>query len=747
MGEPAGFIRSPLVEDLKTRFFVITSNVGENVVKSVEHNVWATQRKNEQRFDEAYQSCPQIILVFSVTKSNAFQGYARMRSHTGRSTSRHDPFRGFGRLFDVEWLRLEDIEFQEVQHLRNPFNENKQIAYSRDGQELPHSVGSQLCRLIDLKVYREDPDNYEPVGLELRPLRSESPPRSAPMLALPAPSQPQPQHLPQSSIVDPRGHFGPSGSAPPAPGYHFGAYGQPPPQFTPHGHPERPIHHHGYPGAPSAHGSGYPGAPPPGYPGAPLPTSWIGAHPPAGHIAPPGYSAAPPGAAPPPLGTAPPPGYPGAPPGTAAPPGYPGAPPGSAPPPGYPYYPPWMYGRRRKKRRRRSSSSSSSSEGGQPKKPKKKKKDGAKDKKKRKKRNREEKPDFKNMNYEEYMAWWQRSRQPGAGPPPGQPAQAPPPNGAPPARPPPPGAQQESPRSLQIPASWHAAEDARQLAHPPLSLQAAAPVASQAQQHSRSEVPAPEQTPERVHQPDQAAQRLTPTGAESAVQPAPASPGSASSYSVGSEEEAAVLALESEVNKLVQQADEEAAIADVPQNPSLVDSSKAVQEAPTPTETLSIGQKLASFASTFPKLKKTLPSPLTAKLPRQEDRNHAEDPRQQATLAEADKKVSSTLPADSQKKSAAIDAQPAKLVGFVPPTSPCSSSEGGDKNGQAKPGVQQVSKAGDEAKKLQSAPSSPSSQGSEVDTAWARALSSRLDDASGESDAEASGPVLTDAYS
>lgn len=180
MTEPEGFKRSPLLEDPKTRYFVITSNVGEHVVKSVQHNVWATQRKNEQKLNDAYRNSTGVILVFSVNKSGAFQGYARMRSLTGRSACRTDPFNGFGRLFDVEWMRLHDLEVPEVQHLRNPLDDSRQVGFSRDGQELGHAVGAELCRLIDLRVYFEDPANYEPIAIDRA--RAAEPA----MLALPA---------------------------------------------------------------------------------------------------------------------------------------------------------------------------------------------------------------------------------------------------------------------------------------------------------------------------------------------------------------------------------------------------------------------------------------------------------------------------------------------------------------------------------------------------------------------------------
>ncbi|CAJ1416960.1 unnamed protein product [Effrenium voratum] len=131
--EPTGFRRSPLLQDPRVRFFVITSNVGDNVVKSVENNVWATQRKNEPLLIDAFRSCRAVILIFSVSRSGAFQGYARMRSLPGHSRCKADPFSGFGRLFDVEWLRLQDVIMPEVSYLRNPLDEGRQAS----GQSRP----------------------------------------------------------------------------------------------------------------------------------------------------------------------------------------------------------------------------------------------------------------------------------------------------------------------------------------------------------------------------------------------------------------------------------------------------------------------------------------------------------------------------------------------------------------------------------------------------------------------------------
>jgi len=138
---------------------VITSHTKEHVVKSVQHSLWATQRKNEQRLDDAYRTAPAVILVFSVNRSEAFQGYACMRSPVGRPRSRSmDPFNGFGRLFDMEWLRLHDLGYHEVEHLRNPLNGDRPVHFSRDGQELANDVGRRLCSIIDKHV--DDPASF-----------------------------------------------------------------------------------------------------------------------------------------------------------------------------------------------------------------------------------------------------------------------------------------------------------------------------------------------------------------------------------------------------------------------------------------------------------------------------------------------------------------------------------------------------------------------------------------------------------
>jgi len=163
MALPAGFSKSPLLEDPSTRLFIIRSSCGEHVVKSIEHSVWATLRKNEEKLDRAFRGKGAVILVFSVNRSGAFQGFARMRSVTGKAKASTDPFDGFGKLFDVEWLRAIDVQADNVSHLENSLDNGRAVGFSRDGQELTQSVGAELCRHFDLQQFHKNPTTYEPL--------------------------------------------------------------------------------------------------------------------------------------------------------------------------------------------------------------------------------------------------------------------------------------------------------------------------------------------------------------------------------------------------------------------------------------------------------------------------------------------------------------------------------------------------------------------------------------------------------
>jgi len=182
--------------DSRTRYFIIKCNSHKNLVSSIQHNVWATQRHNEKKLNEALRVSPYVVLLFSVNQSGSFQGYARMTGRCGES-DREDPFAGFGALFNVKWLKLHDLDFAELSHLNNPWNDGLSIKISRDGQELPNSLGRTICGLIDEGVYLADPDGF--IADDEEP--NEVPP-DAPLEGLPL----FPESNRSRGVNDPRAH-------------------------------------------------------------------------------------------------------------------------------------------------------------------------------------------------------------------------------------------------------------------------------------------------------------------------------------------------------------------------------------------------------------------------------------------------------------------------------------------------------------------------------------------------------------
>ncbi|CAF1968279.1 unnamed protein product [Brassica napus] len=101
------------------RYFVVKSCNLENFELSVQRGVWATQRSNEAKLNEAFDSVANVILIFSVNRTRHFQ--------------------------------LCELSFHKTRNLRNPYNENLPVKISRDCQELEPSVGEELASLLYLE--------------------------------------------------------------------------------------------------------------------------------------------------------------------------------------------------------------------------------------------------------------------------------------------------------------------------------------------------------------------------------------------------------------------------------------------------------------------------------------------------------------------------------------------------------------------------------------------------------------------
>ena len=58
---------------MESRYFIVKSCNRENLELSVQQGVWATQRSNEAKLNEAFDSVENVILIFSVNRTRHFQ--------------------------------------------------------------------------------------------------------------------------------------------------------------------------------------------------------------------------------------------------------------------------------------------------------------------------------------------------------------------------------------------------------------------------------------------------------------------------------------------------------------------------------------------------------------------------------------------------------------------------------------------------------------------------------------------------
>ncbi|CAH3173820.1 unnamed protein product [Porites evermanni] len=145
------------VEDFfeEARYFVMKSNNHENVALSKAKGVWSTPKANEKKLNATFKRYKNVILIFSVKESGKFQGFARLASeakHGGPTMPWVLPpgmsAKALGGVFKLEWLNRRELWFSKCLHLRNPWNDNKEVKICRDGQEVEPSVGEALCRLF-----------------------------------------------------------------------------------------------------------------------------------------------------------------------------------------------------------------------------------------------------------------------------------------------------------------------------------------------------------------------------------------------------------------------------------------------------------------------------------------------------------------------------------------------------------------------------------------------------------------------
>jgi len=135
----------------KCRYFVMRSMNNRNIQISAAKGIWATSVGNSSRLRQAFKDVDHAILIFSATESRNFQGYAKMMCEPddtlfpgvwGDMTCR------LGANFRVHWIKQCSARVDQADHITNPQNEDLPVRRCRAGQEIPSSVGEQLCRFL-----------------------------------------------------------------------------------------------------------------------------------------------------------------------------------------------------------------------------------------------------------------------------------------------------------------------------------------------------------------------------------------------------------------------------------------------------------------------------------------------------------------------------------------------------------------------------------------------------------------------
>uniref|UniRef100_A0A3B3T4R6 RNA helicase n=1 Tax=Paramormyrops kingsleyae TaxID=1676925 RepID=A0A3B3T4R6_9TELE len=116
------------------RYFIMKSSNLRNIDLSQQRGIWSTTPSNELKLNRAFVDSSVVFLIFSVQGSGQFQGYARMSSAIGLERCQDWGSAGLGGVFRVEWVRKDSLPFQLAQQLVNPWNDNKKVQISRDGQ-------------------------------------------------------------------------------------------------------------------------------------------------------------------------------------------------------------------------------------------------------------------------------------------------------------------------------------------------------------------------------------------------------------------------------------------------------------------------------------------------------------------------------------------------------------------------------------------------------------------------------------
>ncbi|TNV82731.1 hypothetical protein FGO68_gene3030 [Halteria grandinella] len=139
----------------RTRFFIVKSFNYDSIELSIKNEVWSTSPGPTKKLTNAFKSSDNVILIFSVNESRAFQGFAMMESEPDPEIKKElflsdeaSPIQ-FADNFRIRWIVHCNQMFSSFEFLPpNPMNDELPIKQSKNGQELPFKLGNFLVNLI-----------------------------------------------------------------------------------------------------------------------------------------------------------------------------------------------------------------------------------------------------------------------------------------------------------------------------------------------------------------------------------------------------------------------------------------------------------------------------------------------------------------------------------------------------------------------------------------------------------------------
>jgi len=160
------FRRMEISETVKdVSYFIIKCKANTSLSYSLKHGLWAVpvRKTPPQPYDilnERFEK-DEVILIVSVGGSKRYQGYAIMEDKVPKTDITFDGLANEVSLdcrlsptFKIKWIvsypnLSEGLLFEETEHLVNPIK-NCLVNKSRNFDELPPEIGSELCELIRL---------------------------------------------------------------------------------------------------------------------------------------------------------------------------------------------------------------------------------------------------------------------------------------------------------------------------------------------------------------------------------------------------------------------------------------------------------------------------------------------------------------------------------------------------------------------------------------------------------------------